>query len=159
MNKPRIHPYMVATPSRRSISSYVGSLRPPSRRLAIYTLPVVRTHTYTLLIPPYLHTIGTPNPPICTRLNPPMRRTSEDIHKPSLVCPETIHTPSTCSTSYKYIPFIYKRQKRTQPNPFLSPPINPWEEDLLKSIYETKSSSIHPWEEETCRHKRERRHG
>ena len=36
-----------------------------------------------------------------------------------------IHTPSTYSTSYKYIPFIYKRQKRTQPNPFLSPPINP----------------------------------
>jgi hypothetical protein len=33
---------MVATPSRRSISSYVGSLRPPSRRLAIYRFSAMR---------------------------------------------------------------------------------------------------------------------
>jgi hypothetical protein len=33
---------MVATSSRRSISSYVGSLRPPSRRLVIY----IRFHTW-----------------------------------------------------------------------------------------------------------------
>ena len=25
-------------------------------------------------IPPYLHTIVTPNPPICTRLNPPIHQ-------------------------------------------------------------------------------------
>ena len=53
-----MHPYMVATPSRRSVSSYVGSLRPPSRRLDIYTLPFLH-----LLIPPYLHT----NLPICLK--------------------------------------------------------------------------------------------
>ena len=148
---------MVATPSRRSVSSYVGSLRPPSRRLTIYTLPYLHhewTHPYNQ--PAHLHTPqSTHEKKNCSKVSFNLP-THESIPTPPMylsVCPDPIHPPYTCWTSYKYISFIYKRQKR---------PLEP----IMKSTHEKKrswSQSIHSFlrseKKSSWRHKWDRRHG
>ena len=103
MNKLRIHPYMVATPSRRSVSSYVGSLRPPSRRLAIYTLPYMVATPSRRSVSSYVGSLRPPSrrlaiytfPYLHHPYNPPIQPTCPFAHASTHPFTHSYTHPST----------------------------------------------------------------